>query len=63
MRHEVIIEFLSMLGVDDQTVFEDAEGIEHHVQPTTLRRLERLAEYSRSNPAALKVIRKHLDSG
>jgi len=62
-RHKVIAEFLSMLGVDDQTAFEDTEGIEHHVQPTTLRRLERLAEYLRSNPAALKAIRKHLDSG
>lgn len=62
-RHQVISEFLSMLGVDDETGFEDTEGIEHHVQPTTLRRLERLAEYLRTNPAVLKAIRKHLDSG
>jgi Mn-dependent DtxR family transcriptional regulator len=52
-----------MLGVDDQTAFEDTEGIEHHVQPTILRRPELLAEYLRSIPAALKAIRKHLDSG
>ncbi len=62
-RHQVIAEFLSMLGVDDQTGFEDTEGIEHHVQPTTLRRLERLAEYLRKNPAALKAMRKYIDSG
>jgi DtxR family transcriptional regulator, manganese transport regulator len=61
-RHEVIAEFLSMLGVDDQTAYEDTEGMEHHVQWTTLHRIERLAEYLRHNPAALRVIRKYIDA-
>lgn len=61
-RHQVITEFLSMLGVDDQTAYEDTEGIEHHVQPTTLRKVEKLAEYLRKNPAALKAIRKYIES-
>ncbi len=62
-RHQVIAEFLSMMGVDDQTAFEDTEGIEHHVQSTTLRRLEKLAEYLRKNPAALATMRKYIESG
>lgn len=61
-RHQVIAEFLSMLGVDDQTAYEDTEGIEHHVQPTTLRRVEKLAEYLRKNPAALKAMKKYVES-
>lgn len=60
-RHKVISEFMSMIGVDDQTAFEDTEGIEHHVHPTTLHRLERLAEYLRTNPLVLKTIRKFVD--
>jgi len=62
-RHLVIAEFMSMIGVDDDTAFEDTEGIEHHVHPTTIRRLERLAEYLRTHPAVLRTIRKYVDSG
>jgi Mn-dependent DtxR family transcriptional regulator len=61
-RHRVIAEFMSMIGVDDQTAFEDTEGIEHHVHPTTLRRLERLAEYLRTHPDSLRTIRKYIES-
>jgi DtxR family transcriptional regulator, manganese transport regulator len=60
-RHHVIAEFLSMVGVDDATAYEDTEGIEHHVQPVTLRRLEKLAEYLRLNPATLRDVRKFME--
>jgi len=62
-RHRVIAEFLAMMGVDDATGFEDTEGIEHHVHPTTIRRVERLAEYLRAHPSVLAKIRKYVDSG
>ncbi|MDA4120646.1 MAG: MarR family transcriptional regulator [Thaumarchaeota archaeon] len=60
-RHQVISEFISMLGVDDQTAYVDTEGIEHHVHPSTLRRLERLADYLRENPQTLRVIQKFIE--
>ena len=60
-RHQVISEFISMLGVDDQTAFVDTEGIEHHVHPSTLRRLERLADYLRENPQTLRAIQKFIE--
>lgn len=59
-RHHVISEFISMLGVDDQTAYVDTEGIEHHVHPSTLRRLERLADYLRENPQTLRAIQKFI---
>lgn len=55
-RHRVISDFISMIGVDEQTAYDDTEGIEHHVHPTTLRRLEKLAEYLRANPKTLRDI-------
>lgn len=61
-RHRVIAEFMAMMGVDDETAFEDTEGIEHHVHPTTIRRLERVAEYLRNNPSTLKAMRKYIES-
>jgi len=60
-RHQVISELLSMLGVDSQTAYVDTEGIEHHVHPTTVRRFERLADYLRENPQALKSIRQFVE--
>jgi len=61
-RHQVISELMSMLGVDDQTAYVDTEGIEHHVHPSTLRRLERLGEYLRENPRTLNAIREFMEA-
>ena len=60
-RHQVISGFISILGVDDQTAYIDTEGLEHHVHPTTLHRLERLAEYLRQNPQTLDAIKEFVD--
>lgn len=39
-RHEIVYRFLLAIGVDEATAAIDAEGIEHHVSPTTLRRFQ-----------------------
>jgi len=39
-RHGLLAEFLKIIGVDDDTTNKDAEGIEHHLQPKTLEKLE-----------------------
>lgn len=39
-RHGVLAEFLKMIGVDEDTANRDAEGIEHHLHPETLKKLE-----------------------
>jgi Mn-dependent DtxR family transcriptional regulator len=59
-RHEIISEFLSMIGVEGDIAYEDTEGIEHHVQPTTIYRIERLVEFLRRNPAHLAEIKKYV---
>ena len=38
-RHETVYQFLLAIGVDPKTAATDAEGIEHHVSPTTLEKL------------------------
>lgn len=40
IRHDVLAEFLKLIGVEEETANEDAEGIEHHLHPETLKRLE-----------------------
>jgi Mn-dependent DtxR family transcriptional regulator len=60
-RHHVISEFLEMIGVGEKVAYEDTEGIEHHMQPVTFRKIERLVEFLRKNPAQLKAIREYVD--
>ena len=43
-RHQIVFRFLLSIGIDPQTAAIDAEGIEHHVSPQTLARLEQLAD-------------------
>ena len=43
-RHETVYQFLLAIGVDPQTAATDAEGIEHHVSPTTLGKLNAFLE-------------------
>lgn len=40
-RHEVVVRFLTSLGVSEEAANADAEGIEHHVGPETLAAFER----------------------
>lgn len=43
-RHRVVLEFLIAAGVGPKQAEIDAEGIEHHVSPATLRAFARLTE-------------------
>lgn len=40
-RHHVVVALLKAVGVDDETAWADAEGIEHHCSPETLAAFER----------------------
>lgn len=44
-RHQMLENFLRLLGVPEETIHRDVEGIEHHVSPATLERLERLVSF------------------
>jgi Mn-dependent DtxR family transcriptional regulator len=39
-RHSILADFLKLIGVDEDTANRDAEGIEHHLHPETLKKLE-----------------------
>ena len=40
-RHDLVVEFLRSLGIPENIVQEDAEGIEHHVSAETLQAFKR----------------------
>lgn len=39
-RHGLLAEFFMIIGVDEDTANNDAEGIEHHLHPETMKKLE-----------------------
>ena len=41
-RHQLLTDFLKLLGLDDRVIEHDVEGMEHHISPSTLRAIERL---------------------
>lgn len=47
-RHGVLADFLKMIGVEDETANNDAEGIEHHLHPETLKKLEEFIKLVKS---------------
>ncbi|MAV63756.1 MAG: transcriptional regulator MntR [Candidatus Marinimicrobia bacterium] len=40
-RHNIVLNFLLNLGLDNKTASADAEGIEHHVSDKTLKKMDR----------------------
>jgi Mn-dependent DtxR family transcriptional regulator len=56
-RHAIIMEFLLMLGVDEETAYIDTEGIEHHIQPVTVHKIRELVDFLKENPDCLTAVR------
>jgi Mn-dependent DtxR family transcriptional regulator len=54
-KHQTLIKFLRILGVEEKTARLDAEGIEHHVHSTTINRIERFVNFVDKHPSRLKI--------
>lgn len=54
-RHSMLEELLRMLGIQEDTIRVDVEGIEHHVSPQTLEQLHYLMLFFQRNQALLQA--------
>jgi Mn-dependent DtxR family transcriptional regulator len=45
----LLAEFLKIIGVDEDIANKDAEGIEHHLHPQTLKKLEEFVKIVKKN--------------
>jgi DtxR family transcriptional regulator, manganese transport regulator len=50
-RHELLTDFLTLLGLDDRVIYHDVEGMEHHISPPTLRAIAALTGVLKRKPA------------
>jgi Mn-dependent DtxR family transcriptional regulator len=60
-RHQLLTDFLKLLGLDDEVIYHDVEGMEHHISPPTLRAIEALTRQLQRHPALLAKVRKESD--
>ena len=52
-RHRLLTDFLKLLGLNDDVIHHDVEGMEHYISAPTLRAIERLTNQLRRRPALL----------
>lgn len=57
-RHQLLTDFLKLFGLDDQIIYHDVEGMEHHISQPTLRAIEALTAQLQRHPALLARIRE-----
>jgi len=49
-RHDLLEQFLEVIGVDEENIYDDVEGIEHHLSWNSIDRIGDLVQYFKSNP-------------
>ena len=53
-KHGILLEFFEILGIGHDTANQDAEGIEHHLNPKTIKQLRKFITFLKSNPKVLE---------
>ena len=56
-RHELLTQFLRQLGLGEEVIAHDVEGMEHHVSAETFNAIERLNRFLMENPAVAERLR------
>jgi len=49
-KHGLLLDFFEILGVGIDIANQDIEGIEHHLNPKTIRQLRKFITFLKSNP-------------
>ncbi|MBI4177264.1 MAG: transcriptional regulator MntR [Candidatus Aenigmarchaeota archaeon] len=58
--HSKMMEFLTLIGVDEKTAYADTEGAEHHIHPSTIKRINRLVLFAENNPKWAKKLKNFI---
>ena len=52
-KHGILLEFFEILGIGYEIANKDAEGIEHHLNPKTIKQLRKFITFLKSNQKLL----------
>ena len=53
-NHGILMEFFEILGIGHETANKDTEGMEHHLNPKTIKQLRKFITFLKSNPKILE---------
>ena len=56
-RHESLAKFFKLFDLYDDAIYDDIEGIEHHMSPPTLATIQALTEELKKQPALLSRVK------
>ncbi|MGJ8673573.1 MAG: transcriptional regulator MntR [Rubritalea sp.] len=56
-RHDKLTEFLRLFDIDEETIYADVEGMEHHISKSTLGVITTLVAELKSNPELLTKLK------
>ncbi|WP_419958869.1 transcriptional regulator MntR [Psychrobacillus sp. BM2] len=54
--HELLESFLRIIGVNEENIYKDVEGIEHHMSKSSIIKIENLVQYFEEDSARLKEL-------
>ncbi|WP_394231503.1 transcriptional regulator MntR [Niallia oryzisoli] len=57
-RHELLEQFLRVIGVKEDTIYEDVEGIEHHLSWESIDRIVDLVQFFEEDEKRIQELRK-----
>ncbi|KXZ18528.1 transcriptional regulator MntR [Bacillus nakamurai] len=56
-RHELLEQFLRIIGVDEEKIYNDVEGIEHHLSWNSIDRIGDLVQYFEDDEGRKKELK------
>ncbi|PYZ94335.1 manganese transport transcriptional regulator [Salipaludibacillus keqinensis] len=57
-RHDLLEEFMRIIGVNEDGIYQDVEGIEHHLSWDAIDRIGDLVQYFEENPKRVKDLKQ-----
>ena len=57
-RHQLLTDFLRVIGVsDEKVIYDDVEGMEHHISTETFKAIEALTRYLEKTPTVVAKLK------
>ena len=56
-RHELLEQFLRLIGVNEENIYHDVEGIEHHLSWNAIDRIGDLVQYFQEDERRIEALR------
>src|SRR5699024_11657569 len=56
VRHELLEDFLEIIGVEAERIYDDVEGIEHHLSWNAIDRIADVVTYFKEDPSRVEAL-------